>query len=207
MERSVITFLLIVLSSATFCQNQTDDPERPYDYDTTLSGGYHISFKVDKDMQYLYLMKQGRIIKELSNCSRGLLYQNLGYKAADFKNYFVLAHSYGSGNPHYIELFRKSDGHNVLKPGSCWIDADEKKAFLLYYIDGASSSDVTIILRAVDTGIEEKYPLPFEEGKNAFVLKSIRIKEINNKKMTLSFTSDDNKIGTISHLRIKNSHK
>src|SRR5215204_5958944 len=121
----------IFISLSSNAQADTTDVE-PYDYDTTLKGGYTILFKVDDSLQYLYLKKGNETITELSSTSRGMLYKNLGYVGADFTNFFVLVHSFGSGNPHYIELIKKSNGKNVLKKGATWIDVDEEKEYLLY---------------------------------------------------------------------------
>jgi len=46
---------------------------------TTLKGGYFISFTEDDQLQYLYLSKDNKTIKELSSTSRGLPRKNLGY--------------------------------------------------------------------------------------------------------------------------------
>ena len=59
-------------------------------------------------------------------------YKNFGYVGADFTDYFVLTHSFGSGSPHDIELIQKSTGKNILKPGAAWIDQNEQKQILLY---------------------------------------------------------------------------
>jgi hypothetical protein len=129
--------LYIIITTLSFCissnaQTTAADELDPYDYDTTLTGGYTISFKADDSLQYLYLMKGQKMISEIASCSRGMLYKNLGYVGADFRDYFVLVHSFGSGNPHYIELIKKATGDNVLGQGSAWIDVIEDKGILLY---------------------------------------------------------------------------
>lgn len=133
-----IFILTIFIAISSTAQVVSSDDVEAYDYDTILKGGYTISFKVDDSLQYLYLKKGNKTITELSSASRGLLYKNLGYVGADFTNYFILVHSFGSGNPHYIELIKKRTGENVLKDGAAWIDVDEKREFLLY-----SDNDVT----------------------------------------------------------------
>ena len=120
-------YVLILMLSAGISSNA-----QSYDYDTTLKGGYSLSFKTDDSLQYLYLKKGNKIITELSSASKGLLPKNLGYTGADFTNYFVLVHSFGSGNPHYIQLIKKETGENVLKSRAAWIDADKEREFLLY---------------------------------------------------------------------------
>jgi hypothetical protein len=92
--------LIAVLFICLFSNAQTDSvgDSGPYDYDTTLKGGYIISFKVDDSLQYLYLKKGTKTIAELSSTSKGMAYLNLGSAEADFTNYFVLIHSFGDGN-------------------------------------------------------------------------------------------------------------
>jgi hypothetical protein len=68
-------------------------------------------------------------IAELASDSRGGIYKGLGYVGADFKTCFVLVHSFGSGNPHEVELIKKSTGKNILKASAWWIDVIEKKRF------------------------------------------------------------------------------
>src|SRR5579864_7367758 len=59
-----------------------------YDYDTILKAGYRISFKADDSSEYLFLVK-GAVSKEIAEGTRGMLYKNLGYEAADFDDFFV----------------------------------------------------------------------------------------------------------------------
>ena len=125
-----ILILTIFVSIFSNAQTMSEGDVEPYEYNTTLKGGYTILFKVKDSLQYLYLKKGSKTITELASTSRGLLYKNLGYVGADFKHYFVLVHSFGSGNPHYIELIRKSTGRNILRDGAAWIDVDEKKEFI-----------------------------------------------------------------------------
>lgn len=96
-----------IISKQTGIDSITHENEvEVYDYDTTLKNGYFLKFVVDDSLMYLNLVKDS-LIRELSSCSKGLPMQNLGYKAADFDDYFVLEHSFGGGNPHYIELIEK----------------------------------------------------------------------------------------------------
>jgi hypothetical protein len=113
--RPIYIFIATFFFSITsYAQTTLTNEEEPYGYDTTLKGGYSIFFKVDDSLQYLFLKKGDRTISELTATSRGLPYKNLGYIGADFKDYFVLVHSFGSGNPHYIELIKKGTGRNIL---------------------------------------------------------------------------------------------
>src|SRR5215203_7311973 len=115
-----LLILTTIIGFSSQAQTASIDDIEPYDYDTTLKGGYTISFKVDDSLQYLYLKKGNKTISELSSTSRGMLYKNLGYVGADFTNYFVLVHSFGGGNPHYIDLIKKTTGKNVFKNAPAW---------------------------------------------------------------------------------------
>lgn len=94
----------------------------PYLYDTLLSKGYYLSYKVFLDsfydyhkMQSLTLMNNGVKIKEISGCSHGLIHKNLGYIINDFDSLFLFGQSFGSGNPHLIALIEKSSGNESLR--------------------------------------------------------------------------------------------
>lgn len=129
---------ILILPATVFChfsspaQTTSVDDIEPYSYDTILKGGYTISFKTNDSLQYLYPVKASKRITELASCSRGLPCKNPGYVGVDFRDYFVLVHSFGSGNPHYIELIEKRSGENIHKPGSALIDINEAAGILLY---------------------------------------------------------------------------
>lgn len=173
MIKYLLFFLLISCSSTTKRNNEKSSDstitqmEKPrldttieiYDYDTTLKGGYSIEFKQDDSLQYLYLKNQN-LEKEIASCSIGLPFKNLGYKAADFNDYFILAHSFGSGNPTYIELIRKKDGENLLKEGSIWIDAIDDKELFLYSENATPSRNVRLILYDLKRQKKQYYPFP-----------------------------------------------
>lgn len=121
-------------------QDTRSNQVQPYDYDTTLKGGHNLSFKVDDSLEYLFL-RTGSVLKEISSCSKGLPYKNLGYKSGDFTDYFVLAHSFGAGESTHIELIDKKTGRNILENDAVWIDADEPKQLMLYYLGIVYSSN------------------------------------------------------------------
>ena len=128
---------------------QTTDENKieylPYPYDTILSGGYYLKYKLDTInlIQSLTLMKGNKEIKFLNDCSYPLLFKNLGYIGADFDSSFVFVQSYGSGNPHIIQLINKETGKILLK--GHWIDANEKEQILLY-IENEFEKNEKIIL-------------------------------------------------------------
>lgn len=110
--------------------------EKPYPYDTLLSNGYYLKHKVFKNpestdySQSLTLMKSGTVIREFDSFGFGLPYKNIGYVGADFDKAFVLVYSYGSGNPHMIELIDKESGAELRK--GTWVDVNETEEVLLY---------------------------------------------------------------------------
>ncbi len=180
-----ITTLFLGVSSNA--QTDSIDDIEPYDYDTTLKGGYTISFKTDDTLQYLYLKKGGKTITELASTSKGMLYKNLGYVAADFKHYFVLAHSFGSGNPNYIELIKKSTGKNILKSGAAWIDIVEEKEFLLYSENDVPSKKDKMTLHNVQTGRKQFFNFPSDIFNEPEILNRIQIDKLTEKQLVLKY--------------------
>jgi hypothetical protein len=175
-----VSFLLLALS----VKAQQDD----YDYPTKLKGGYRIVFKTDDSLEHLYLRKEGKIIAELADGSNGMPYKNLGYLGADFQNYFVLVHSFGSGNPHEIELIKKSTGKNILKDGACWVDADEKNGYLLYtYDDMPKAGEDTMILYNVNTGLKKYLHFPPEVFKEEYL--EVDIISVSANSLTIKYFS------------------
>ena len=180
---------LIIGISSTAQKDSTDDAEL-YDYDTTLSGGYSISFKVDDSLQYLYLMKGDKKITELASTSKGMLYKNLGYIGADFTNYFVLVHSFGGGNPHSIELIKKSTGENILDDGAALIDAEKKKEFLLYCNKDVPDKQDKMILLNVRTGQKKSFNFPNDIFDGPQVLNRIQISKLTDKQLVIRFDTE-----------------
>jgi len=181
----------IFISLSSNAQADSTDEVEPYDYDTTLKGGYTISFKVDDSLQYLYLKKGNRTVTELSSTSRGLLYKNLGYVGADFTNYFVLVHSFGSGNPHYIELIKKSTGKNVLKDGAAWIDVDEEKEYLLYSDNDLPDKKDKMTLYNVRTAQKQLFNFPGDIFAEPEVLNRIQISKLTDKQLVIKYDTEE----------------
>lgn len=177
----------IFISLSSTAQADSTENGEPYDYDTTLKGGYTISFKVDDSLQYLYLKKGDKTISELSSTSKGLLYKNLGYVGADFTNYFVLVHSFGSGNPHYIELIKKSTGKNILENGAAWIDADEEKEYLLYCDNDVPNRYNNLSLLNAKTGMKQLFNFPSDIFNEPDVLNRIQISKLTDKQLAITY--------------------
>jgi hypothetical protein len=199
MRTNLLFILTILFSVSSFAQTQSADEIETYDYDTTLSGGYTIEFKVDDSLQYLYLKKGKRRIIELASTSRGMAHKSLGYVGGDFKNYFVFVHSYGSGNPHYIELIKKNTGKNILKDGAAWIDIDEKKGFLLYSNNDVPHPKDKMTLYNVNTGQSQSFPFPRDIFDGPQVLNRIEIHKLTGKQLVIKYeTEKGSKIRTYS---------
>ncbi len=172
----------------------------PYDYDTTLKGGYTISFRVDDSLQYLYLKRGDKTITALALTSKGMLYKNLGYVGADFTHHFVLVHSFGSGNPHYIELIKKSNGKNVIKSGAAWIDVDEEKEYLLYSDNAVPDKKDKMTLYNVKAGQKQLFNFPIDIFAQPEVLNRIQISKLTDKQLEITYEVE-NRIKTILYSR------
>lgn len=185
-----IFILTLIISLSSNAQTNSCDELEPYDYDTALSGGYKISFEADDSLQYLYLKKSDKTIAELASTSRGMLYKNLGYVGADFKNYFVLVHSFGSGNPNYIELIKKATGQNILKNGAAWIDVNEKQGMLLYCEKGAPSPKDKMILYNVNTKRSQLFNFPSGIFDEPEILNRISIRSLTDKRLVINYETE-----------------
>ena len=189
----ILTLLFYYNCFAQTTDSTNDDIEElePYDSDTILKGGYKISFKADDSLEYLYLKKGDKIIVELSSCSRGLPYKNLGYVAADFKNYFVLAHSFGSGNPHIIELIKKINGKNSIKDWAAWIDAVVDKEYLLYSENDVPGANDKMILLNVKTGQKKLFSFPPDIFSEPQILNRITIDKLTDKELIIKYETEN----------------
>jgi hypothetical protein len=118
--------VLLRLSTTSTDVITTKKVRQPYPFDTILSGGYNISYSADDSIQRLFL-KKDKLVKEISSTSYGLPYINLGYLKADFKNHFILIHTFGSGNSDFIELIEKKTGNTILS--GFHIDEDTVRSF------------------------------------------------------------------------------
>ncbi len=198
MQRLYIVILLVFSTISLDAQPNSFDV-RPYDFDTTLKGGYTISFLIDDSLQYLYLKRGNKTITELASSTRGLPYKNLGYVVTDFKDYFVLAHSFGSGNPHNIELIKKSTGINILDKNCAWIDAIEEKDILLYCENKVPTKKDKMVLHNLRTGTKEFYSFPLELLKETEIFSRIVIVRLTSKEFVVSYYANSSiKIKTYS---------
>ena len=110
--------------------------ENPYIFDTILKNNFHLQFQYylkskESSIEMLLILKDGKkIVDTLNRMGYAAPQKNLGYIGADFKDYFVFVQSFGSGNPHDMQLLRKKDARKII--GGYFIDADEKNEILLY---------------------------------------------------------------------------
>jgi hypothetical protein len=190
MQPSYIFILTIFFGFSSQAQTASIDDIQPYDYDTTLKGGYSIFFKVDDSLQYLYLKKGNKTITELAATSRGMLYKNLGYVGADFTNYFVLVHSFGGGNPHYIELIKKTTGENLFKNAPAWIGADETKEYLLYSDNDVPDKNDEMTLFNIRTGKRQYFKFPNDIFDGPQVLNRIEISRLTEKQLVITYDTE-----------------
>ena len=187
----LIYFFIPLLFFCIPLKAQTDSLSiEPYDYDTILKSGYKIVFKVDDSTAYLYLKQHHKIITELSSCSRGLPYKNLGYVAADFLQYFVLAHSFGSGNPHNIELIEKRTGKNILPGGAAWIDVIEARQMLLYSEQDVPEEKDKMVLYNIQTKKKEFYAFPKAVFGEPMVLNRISISKLTATTLIIKYETE-----------------
>jgi hypothetical protein len=190
----IVTLLFCFHSNAQTTISANDslpDEIEPYDYDTTLTGGYTILFKADDSLQYLYLKKSNTIITEIASCSRGMLYKNLGYVGADFKDYFVLVHSFGSGNPDYIELIKKVTGENILKQGAAWIDVIKEKEILLYSDKDVPTAKDKMTLYNVRTRQKQLFDFPSDIFGEPEILNRIQIAKLTDKQFVIKYYTEN----------------
>jgi hypothetical protein len=110
--------------------------EFPYPFDTLLKNGYNLHFErtlsteINDIVSQITLVKGQEIIDTLNTMGYAPPMKNLGYIGADFKDYFAFVQSFGSGNPHDMQLIRKKDAVHIVN--GFIVDADEKNELLLY---------------------------------------------------------------------------
>ena len=118
-------------------------------------------------------------------------YKNLGYVGADFKDYFVFVNSFGSGNPNYIELIKKSNGKNILKSGSAWIDVERKQDYLLYCENDVPNEKDKMILYNIKTGQKQFFEFPNEIFNEPEILNRIQISKLTEKELIIKYDTED----------------
>lgn len=187
----VVVFLLFASCTAFAQKSARCADEVEYGFQTNLKGGYRIDFTVRKDVRYLHLWRADRRIAELNSVSCGLPHKNLGYIVGDFRDYFVLAFSFGSGNPHEIKLIRKRDGRHLLAGNreSCWIDGSEKHSILLYSRACVPKRGDKMALLDMKTMGTRYLDFPRSVLSNPQTLNHIEIADVSERELVLNFWS------------------
>ena len=170
--------------------------ENPYsaNYDTTLKGGFSIAYYHDSSDQYLLYKKGQKIIDTIGSCSLGLPYKNLGYVGADFENCFVFVQSFGSGNPHYIQVYDKETAKNLISDFGSWIDVDTNKQVLLFSIADVPSKTDSMTLFDVKKNTKRQYAFPSEIFNEPERLNRIRLLNLTDKEFTIEYDFNDRTI-------------
>jgi hypothetical protein len=187
---NVKQLLLNGVSILLICNSSQLQQEEPYNYKNLLKGGYNIKFTYDQDEYHLFLQKQNHRIAEIASCSRGMLYKNLGYIMADFTNHFVLAHSFGSGNPRQIELICKATGKNIIVKSAAWIDVDEQKEVLLYSLKDVPSEKDKMVLYNIMSGRVRYLSFPRDIFGIPQILNRIHIKNLAENELIISYETE-----------------
>ncbi len=170
--------------------------ENPYDFDTILKNGYHLHFeyfKADKDSDIesqLTLMKGKETIDTLNNMGYGIVMKNLGYIGADFNDYFAFVQSYGSGNPHEMQLLRKRDALKIVY--GFMVDANEENELLLY-CKGYDSLMLYDINRKTDKLLVNLNNCDYITCMVSQLYGNLKIKKVTQKKVEIEITQDENK--------------
>ncbi|WP_439185909.1 hypothetical protein [Carboxylicivirga taeanensis] len=127
----------VVKSSIVTRTYLSDSTYLDYDFQTSLKNGFKLEYRVYKEsnnpdtLQTIFLIKDTTDIMDLTGgSSYGLPHKNIGYIGADFDSSFVFVQSFGSGNPHEIQLIDKRTGKPLRK--GAWVDANEENQILLY---------------------------------------------------------------------------
>ena len=167
--------------------DSTGIPGKEYDFDTTLKGGYSIVYKTDDSLQYLFL-KKGDFCKQISVDEKENSTQLLGFKLADFDDYFVLGHNLHIWQPEdqtEFELIEKKTGNIIIH--ASYIDADEKNSLILYYNATRESFSDSMKLFNIVTKTTESFAVPMDDKEDTRLINKIRIKKISPKYFTVSF--------------------
>ncbi|GAA4026622.1 hypothetical protein GCM10022386_07480 [Flavobacterium cheonhonense] len=171
----------------------------PYDFDTLLTRGYHLSYRVHFDtiekqnMQSLTLVKGEKDIIELNETSYPMIHKSLGYIGGDFGETFLFIQSYGSGNPNQMQLIKKENG-TILKEG-IFVDNREDERILLYIETLNDDSEKLVLLDLKNN--KEKIITDFNNSICAEIgnlRDCVLIDTVTTKEVVLKTDSEENKI-------------
>ena len=168
----------------------TENIVSDYNFDTTLKGGYKISYIKNDTAQYLYLDK-GNMHKLLSVAENDESVKLLGVKLADYTECFVLGHPLhilNNENPIPFELYNKITGDTLLT--GYFIDANEDKNVLLYYTATKESVSDSMTLLDVTQHKKEKFKFPGINTNDIRLINRIHLKEITTNSFSIEFLND-----------------
>jgi hypothetical protein len=151
----LLLFFVFVCSLAANAQDKKGKASIPkdverYSYDTLLSQGYHLAYRVyldsvaEEGLQSLTLVKGKRDIRQLNEISYPLPQKNLGYIGADFGDSFLFVQSYGAGNPHEMQLIEKKTGKELMQ--GVWVDVHQAEKVVLYVANINEENEALILL-------------------------------------------------------------
>ncbi|NRT16754.1 hypothetical protein HNP99_003126 [Flavobacterium sp. 28A] len=172
-------------------KNTNEKDSTTENYDVYLKGGFSVIYSTNNDEQYLIYKKGEKTIDTISSGSVDLLIKNIGYVVADFDDSFVFVQSYGSGNPHMVQIYEKETAKNLIEENSAFIDIDSSKEVLLY-----SKNDVPKPIDKMtlfDTKKRKKvdYKFPKEVFGEAEILNRIKLIKVTNKDFIIGFDFND----------------
>lgn len=144
-----------------------------------------LKFVIIEDEQFLLLERSGKLVDTISSCSKGLPMKNLGYLVEDFDDNFVLAQSFGSGNPHNVYLYSKKTGQNELGRNSYFIDIDTASRTLFYSTSDVPSIDDTLFSVNVMTSNKSMYAFPKAVLDEEEILNRIHVSKVNGSDVTV----------------------
>ncbi|UKN01333.1 hypothetical protein K6119_16520 [Paracrocinitomix mangrovi] len=134
----------------------------PYPYDTSLSGGYHLSYRVDtlyeESMQYLLLMKNNKLVDTISGMSLGLIFRNLGFIIADYNDFFLFGNSFSFGSQNNCSLIQKSNGKTVCS--GFFLENSVEDNWFMYTSDDVMDGLDTLFYIDMTTLKAEYFPVP-----------------------------------------------
>lgn len=182
---TIITGVFIFTCHLAKCQDNTTSES--YKFDTTLSHGYSLFYKIDDSLQYLYL-RHGNKLDKISWEYKESKQSMLGYIAHDFDKHFVLLHTLhvvGNEDPMSFELFEKNTARVVLK--GYYIDA--MYSVMLYH------DEQMMRLYNVNTGKTEAFDFPeLGNWRKDKLVNMIRLKKITPKTMEIEYYADAEKM-------------
>lgn len=170
-------------------QNKLDKAE--FQDSIILNNDGLIKYVTIDDEQFLFLEYEGKFVDTLSSCSFGLPIKNLGYLVQDFDSNFVLAQSFGSGNPHPVFLYNKKSGDNELHSNAYFIDVDSTSQTLFYSTSAVPTANDSLFSHNAATGIRIAYFFPQALLDEEEILNRIHIYKMDDSDVIMEIEFDN----------------